>query len=137
VRRRAGKFATAACMTYDPATHRLRWALAGHPTPLRLGTGDELAVGRRGAPLGVLDTVDCRDADSALAAGDGVLLYTDGLTEARRDGRMFGPERAQEVIRAMRGHPSSQLLARLREEARAFGGGRLADDLCLVALNAT
>jgi sigma-B regulation protein RsbU (phosphoserine phosphatase) len=82
----------------------------------------------------VRETVECRDSESELAAGDGVLLYTDGLTEARVGGRLFGPERAQAVIRAMRGHSTAELLARLRDDATAFCGGRLADDLCLVAV---
>jgi serine phosphatase RsbU (regulator of sigma subunit) len=66
-----------------------------------------------------------------------VLLTPDGLTEARRDSRLFGAERAQAVIRAMRGRPSAELLARLRDDAASFCGGRLADDLCLVALQGT
>jgi serine phosphatase RsbU (regulator of sigma subunit) len=135
--RRGGKFATAACLTYDPARRHLRWALAGHPTPLRLGTGDELAIGRRGAPLGVRRDVGCRDAALELPAGEGVLLYTDGLTEARRDSGLFGVERAVDVIRAMVGRSCTELLARLRDEATAFGGGALTDDLCLVAVEAT
>jgi serine phosphatase RsbU (regulator of sigma subunit) len=135
--RRAGQFATAACMTYDPQTRRLRWALAGHPTPLHLGSGDELEVGRRGAPLGVRDSLGCGEAGCDLSAGEGVLLYTDGLTDARQDGRLFGPERAQAVIRAMSGRPSAEILTRLRDDATAFCGGRLADDLCLVALTGT
>lgn len=135
--RRLGKFATAACLTYDPATRRLRWALAGHPAPLHLGSGDELAVGQRGTPLGVRDSVGCDASECELAAGEGVLLYTDGLIEARRDGRLFGTERAQTVIRAMRGRPTAELLARLRDDATALCGGQLADDLCLVALQGT
>jgi len=135
--RRAGNFATAACLTFDPATRRLRLALAGHPSPLQLGSGDELAVGRRGTPLGIDETVGCRAAESELSAGDGVLVYTDGLTEARLDGRLFGAERAQAVIRAMRGRPGAEVLTRLRDAATAFCGGELADDLCLVALQGT
>ena len=132
--RRASRFATAACMTFDPASRRLRWALAGHPTPLRLASGDELPVGRRGSPLAVLESVGCRPAESELAAGDGVLLYTDGLTESRRDGRLFGVERAQAVVRGLSGRPSAELLARLRDDATTFCGGRLADDLCLLVV---
>jgi serine phosphatase RsbU (regulator of sigma subunit) len=137
VRDRAGRFATAVCLTYDPDARRLRWALAGHPTPLRLDSGDELPVGQRGAPLGVRATVGCRPAESPLVAGEGVLLYTDGLTEARREGRLFGPERVQAVIRAMSGRADSQILGRLCQDATEFGGGRLADDLCLLAVHAT
>jgi serine phosphatase RsbU (regulator of sigma subunit) len=135
--RSGGRFATAACMTFDPGTRRLRWALAGHPAPLRLGSGEELPAGGRGAPLAVRETVGCRAAESELAAGDGVLVYTDGLTEARRDRRLFGVERAQAVVRHLDGRPAAELLTRLCAEASAFCGGELADDLCLVALQGT
>jgi serine phosphatase RsbU (regulator of sigma subunit) len=129
-----GRFATAACLTYDPGSRCLRLGLAGHPAPLRLATGDELSIGRRGAPLGLGEPFNCRDADFELQSGDGVLIYTDGLTEARRDGELFGPERAQAIVRAMPDQPAADVLARLRDEATEFCGGRLADDLCLLAL---
>ena len=76
----------------------------------------------------------CVAAESELPAGDGVLLYTDGMTEARRDRGLFGVERAQAVIRDMGGRPTAELLTRLSADATAFCGGELADDLCLVAL---
>jgi serine phosphatase RsbU (regulator of sigma subunit) len=132
--RRAGRFATAACVTFDPAARRLRCAVAGHPAPVRLRSGDELEIARGGTPLAVRDKVGCHDSESELAEGEGVLLYTDGLTEARRDGQLFGVERAQHVIRAMRDRPPTEVLARLRDDATAFCGEHLADDLCLVAL---
>ncbi len=131
------RFATAACMTFDASTQRLRWGLAGHPPPLRLGSGEELDGAGHGLPLGVRATLDCTEGEIDLQAGAGVLLYTDGLVEARAEGRMLGVERAGDLMRQHAAASVADLLATLNDEATAFGGGTLADDLCLVAVQAT
>ena len=82
-------FVTAACMTYLPRERLLRWAYAGHPPALKLPAGASSACRSRA----------CRSVSTASpstprgAAGrgtPGVLLYTDGLTEARHDGSSSG-----------------------------------------------
>jgi serine phosphatase RsbU (regulator of sigma subunit) len=131
------RFVTAVCMTFAPASRRLRWALAGHPPPLRLGTGDELSASKPGPPLGIREQLRCQGASIKLGTGDGVLLYTDGLVESRRDGELFGVDRARDIIREMAAAPTVELLSRLRDEAASFGGDTLADDLCLLAVSAS
>jgi PAS domain S-box-containing protein len=76
--------ASACCALYDPARRRLRWASAGHPSPVlvRAGTAERMA------PLGgtmVGADPECRYSEGALdvAGGDVLLLYTDGLVERR------------------------------------------------------
>jgi sigma-B regulation protein RsbU (phosphoserine phosphatase) len=139
----AGHLVTAACLTYREDTRALRWAYAGHPPALQLRTGAELRAKHPCAALGVLPALTCGESRTTLAPGDGVLLYTDGLTEARtRDRglppaeRFYGLDRASAAIRALAGAPAADVLARLRADAVAFGDGPLADDLCLVALTA-
>ena len=58
-------------------------ALAGHPAPLRLDTGEPAEVERRGPPLGVALDIQPSRTTLTLAPGEGLLLYTDGITEAR------------------------------------------------------
>ena len=84
------EFVTAACVTYLPSEQRLRWAYAGHPPALWLDDGVELAAPGGGIPLGVRADPGCVEGSRQGVAGRGVLLYTDGLTEARRDGDLFG-----------------------------------------------
>jgi sigma-B regulation protein RsbU (phosphoserine phosphatase) len=130
------RFATAVCATYAPAAGLLRWALAGHPSPLHLATGAPLG-GRPGLPLGVAEDVGCVTEALRLAPGDGFLLYTDGLIEARRDGELFGTARAAGIVGEMAGRPSAELLDRLRAEVASFGDEDLDDDLCMLAVRAT
>ncbi|MEA2481684.1 MAG: hypothetical protein QOJ07_3606, partial [Thermoleophilaceae bacterium] len=78
-----GEFVTAACVTYLPAEQRLRWAYAGHPPALSLDDGRELTAPKQGLALGIEADPDCVEGWRHTEPGEGVLLYTDGLTEAR------------------------------------------------------
>jgi serine phosphatase RsbU (regulator of sigma subunit) len=141
-------FVTAACIVFHPLG-RVEWALAGHDGPLRLDTGSPLdANGASGLPLGVADQVGCTTAGAKLEHGAGLLLYTDGLTEARRpegngaapaassngSAELFGAERVERLLRELGGVPAAAVLRRVQHEVEDFTGGRLADDLCLVAM---
>lgn len=144
-------FVTAACLVYRPGDHSLSWALAGHPPPMLLDDGERLNGIRPGLPLGLGERVDCARADRRLDSGDGVLLFTDGLTEARRpftevvaDGRarerplpeLFGSDRIAAVLAEHRGKEPGEVVRALRSAAERFTGGGLADDLCMVAVRA-
>jgi serine phosphatase RsbU (regulator of sigma subunit) len=134
-----GSFITAVCLVFHP-DGRLDWALAGHDPPLRLSDGAPL--GERptpGLPLGVADRLGCATNRTTLAPGEGALLYTDGLTEARRhsDGgetEFFGDERIARLMSSMGRAHTTEVVDRVREEVRSFSAGSLSDDLCVVAL---
>jgi serine phosphatase RsbU (regulator of sigma subunit) len=144
-------FVTAACLVYRPADHRVAWALAGHPSPILLDDGERLNGISPGLPLGLDDSIRCAAAERRLRAGGGVLLFTDGLTEARRpfsdraSGRrvterpkpeLFGNERVAAVLAEHRGEEPEEVVQALRQAAERFTGGGLADDLCMVAVRA-
>ena len=134
-------FVTAACMSLD-ADGGLTWALAGHDSPVRLDGAEPLAAAGEGSglPLGVADQVGARTSASALGPGDGLLVYTDGLTEARRqsaDGEgpeLFGEDSLRRVLTGLEGAAPAAVLSEMRREVEVFSGGRLADDVCAVAL---
>ncbi|HYE63393.1 MAG TPA: PP2C family protein-serine/threonine phosphatase [Phycisphaerales bacterium] len=97
-------FVTAFYGVFDPAAKTLRYASAGHNPPrVRRGSGTAPVVegleGGRDVPLGVLEGTTYREAATTLYAGDGLLLYTDGITEARSpDGEEFGTERLDQRL---------------------------------------
>jgi serine phosphatase RsbU (regulator of sigma subunit) len=130
------RFATAVCASWMPRERTLRWALAGHPPPLDLQAGEPLDDAPPAPPLGLEPDLSCHGGDLHLDPGRGVLLYTDGLVEARADGQLFGAERAARILREGRGEQPATLLERLREAAAAFAGGHLQDDLCMLAMRA-
>ena len=68
-----------------------------------------------------------------LTLEDYLVLYTDGVTEARRDRELFGERRLTEVVAELRGGSAQAVADGVRDAALAFGG-RLRDDLQVVVL---
>jgi phosphoserine phosphatase RsbU/P len=128
------EFVTAACVTYDPGTRVLRFASAGHPAALRLESGDELTAERTGAALGLTLEIDCREGAERLEAGDGVLLYTDGLLEARGINSRYGTSRLRAALRHGKRLAPREILELLKRDLHEFAGERISDDVCLLAL---
>ena len=124
-------FVTVGCVTYSPHDRVLRWGYAGHPPVLWLDTGEELSGGRA-PPLGLSEELVCTTAEHELAPGTGVLLYTDGVTEARHDGALFGQSRLAKIVQALKGQGPSEVVATVTTEVQRFAATRLTDDLCLV-----
>jgi hypothetical protein len=133
-------FVTALIAELDLASGELRWVSAGHPPPLLLRGGRmvktlELAPG---PPLGLqLAALPPAEGHESLQPGDMVLLYTDGLTEARRPGGgLFTVERLGEFIEreAASGQAAPETLRRLREAIIERHEGDLRDDATAVLL---
>ena len=127
------EFVTAACVTYLPSEQRLRWGYAGHPPALWLDDGRELNAPAQGFPLGVRADLGCVEGTQRSTAGAGVLLYTDGLTEARHDGKLFGLDGVSAALGGLRMPSPSEAIAILRTRVADFAYGTLTDDLCLLA----
>jgi serine phosphatase RsbU (regulator of sigma subunit) len=133
-------FVTAACVVYRPGDNSIRWSVAGHDSPLLLDDGTPLPNRpSAGVPLGIEDSTGCATAASSLALGSGLLLYTDGVTEARSSNgaapdALFGERRLADLISELRGEPPTAVVERIRDAVLDHTGGRLEDDLCLVAL---
>jgi serine phosphatase RsbU (regulator of sigma subunit) len=129
----SSEFVTAACMTYLPDERLLRWAYAGHPPGLWMHDGQELAAPRQGPPLGIEE--DPEYVEGALRCPDqaGALLYTDGLTEARRNGEFFGLKGVSAVLGQLHNPSPSEAVAVLRARVAEFAYGTLTDDLCMLA----
>jgi serine phosphatase RsbU (regulator of sigma subunit) len=130
-----GKFITMAYLTVHGETGALAAAAAGHPKP-RLVGGDgavsALPVG--GLALGVVTEQEYEDARSELAPGSSVVMFTDGVIEARRDGEMFGEERLDAVLAQRYGLSAQELAAAVVDACRSWSGGDLADDCAVVVV---
>jgi serine phosphatase RsbU (regulator of sigma subunit) len=139
------RFVTAVCLNIGSGPGaEVTWASAGHDVPWFLDTATALPGGRVGAPLGIgADSLKLEVGRVPLTAGRGILVFTDGLLEGRAGHRdpvrpleLFGEERVRAVVRANRGAAPAHVLEALVAAVRAFAGGPLADDLCLVAVRA-
>jgi PAS domain S-box-containing protein len=114
---------------------RLRVALAGHPPPLLIGAdGHARLLGEPGTLLGVLDPVEIHETEAELRPNEIVLLYTDGVPEARRDGEQLGEQGLIDLSRQAPRLTLDGLLDHIERAAVNQAGGSLHDDLALLAL---
>lgn len=128
------RFATGLLAELDCETGLLRWVSAGHPPPLLLRRGklvkslDVEPALPFGMPFAGDQVVVGREA---LEPGDRVLVYTDGLPEARRpDGTFFGLRRLADFVEhaAATGLPAPETLRRLRHDIVSHQLTELTDD---------
>lgn len=127
------EFVTAGCVTYLPDEQLLRWAYAGHPRALWLDNGQELVAPTQGTPLGIGQDLGLTESSQRSMAGAGVLLYTDGLTEARGADRRFGIGGVRAALGGLSRPSPAEAVAILRARVADFGYGVQADDICLLA----
>jgi phosphoserine phosphatase RsbU/P len=112
-------------------------ALAGHPAPLRLDSGQPAEVERRGPPLGVALDIQPSRTTLSLAPGEGLLLYTDGVTEARTapgSQQRLGEDGLREALVACAGQDTTATLDALLQVTPDLAAGTPTDDVCLLAL---
>jgi PAS domain S-box-containing protein len=121
--------------TVVPEGARLVMASAGHPQPLVLRASGEVETVRCGGPLlGVMADVVHPDVIVTLGPGDALVCFTDGVTEGRGAGGMFGDERLERLLAGSAGLDASALVDRVVDTAVAYQGGRSQDDLAVLAL---
>jgi len=126
------EFVTAACVSYLRDEQLLRWAYAGHPPALWMRDGRELVAPSQGVALGLVEDPDYVEGSLHSEGGASVLLYTDGLTEARRDGELFGLEGVSAVLSELQNPSPREAIAVLRARVAEFAYGTLTDDLCML-----
>lgn len=128
------RFMCLLCARVDVSRALIRFANAGLTPPLvRRADGRVEELLESGMLLGVSAGAAYRTSAVELAAGDVVLVYTDGLTEASRGGRMFGVEGARDVLARHAHRRASDIAEELLAAVRAWADEPL-DDLTLVVL---
>jgi len=131
-------FITAFYASYDKGTQTLTYANGGHNLPFvwRASEGRCILLDADGMLIGVLEDVFYEERALKLQSGDVLILYTDGVTEARDErGEQFGEERLYRVVRE-KGHlPAQELLDQVYRQVREFSGGLAqSDDITMVIM---
>jgi serine phosphatase RsbU (regulator of sigma subunit) len=138
-RHRGGEaFSTAILGQLELATGRFTWVNAGHFAPLLLRGGKVVKAleSDPGLPLGLSGEAPV-PSTQALEPGDRLLLFTDGIVEARSPaGELFGEERLIELVRkaTASGYSAAEAMRRLKLEILRHQNGSLNDDATILSI---
>jgi sigma-B regulation protein RsbU (phosphoserine phosphatase) len=132
----AGRFATLCYVRLDLPRGTITYANAGHNPPLLVrASGAVERLHQGGTVLGVFPDATYQGGELRLAAGDRLLLYTDGITEARnRSDEEFGEERLTAALAKYRHLDAVGLHAAVLADVTGFATGGFQDDATLLAV---
>ena len=107
----------------------------GHPAPRIVRSDGTLEpLDAHGLVLGIERGQSYEEVHGRLATGDAVVLYTDGVLEARRNGELYGFERLDAALAAGAGRAPETVARAVLDDCRAFAQGELADDCAIVVV---
>lgn len=134
-----GHYVTIFYGVLDLPSRVLHYVNAGHCPPiLRHGDGSVTSLDATRPVLGFMLDSGFGSEQLALAPGDRLLLYTDGVTEAANgDGEEFGPERLQALLDGPKHEPLADRYEQIMNNVRKHAAGKFTDDatLLLIAVN--
>lgn len=127
-------YATLFFAEYDPRARRLRYANCGHLPGLILRADDTMIrLAPTATVVGLFRDWECEIGESALAPGDTLVLYTDGITEAFNDCREeFGEQRLIESLLRHRDERPRALIDAILGTVKGFSPHEQYDDMTLV-----
>ena len=130
------RFASLIYLELSPQSNRIHLFNAGHMPPLLLQEGEVKELPRGNPALGLMPQVEYQVHQISLHAGDVLLLYSDGITDARnREGEFFGEERLKEKLQQLGELSAPEMGNRLLAAVREFQGDTPAfDDISLIVL---
>jgi serine phosphatase RsbU (regulator of sigma subunit) len=120
-----------------PAGASVQISSAGHPLALvRRADGRVQTFGRPGTLLGLLPDPELRDSRTSLRTGDSLILFTDGVTEARGqiDRNLYGHDRLNDVVAGLGDMSAGHIADAIQQAVLAFSGGQISDDTVALVL---
>jgi serine phosphatase RsbU (regulator of sigma subunit) len=145
----SGKFVTLFYAVIDPKKHTFTCGLAGHPEPKLLFPGGTTladgsvvpeheptitSIGMEGLALGILSDQDYEQKEYPFPPGSSLVVYTDGVVEARREGRLYGQFRLERRILEESGGGAGQIAYSIYEDCHAYAEHGLNDDVAIVVV---
>jgi serine phosphatase RsbU (regulator of sigma subunit) len=128
-------FVTLVVAYVDVARHMFEYAAAGHPHPVVLAGRREFPLSAEGhLPVGILRGNVYPTNRAVLPDDSCVVMYTDGMTDARADGATFGEKRLRATITEHAHLPAQELADTLLDTVTAYAGGVLPDDCAVVVV---
>jgi len=131
---RRQELVSAVCLRLRPEHGGVAWARAGHPPPLRMPELTELSADGATFLLGAKKTLELRNAESRLSPSEGLVVYTDGATDLRRDDEMLGLEGLTRVLAPLHGLTSRVIADEAERSILGWADRPIRDDMCLLVL---
>ena len=133
------RFCTVAYLRVQPQPEQppvITLVIGGHSLPVRVDGAGKNAdmIGVHGDLIGVLDDPVFTETDVQLKPGDVLCLYTDGVSEGRRDNEYYGDERLVALLSNLAGEPAADIAEKIVEDVVTFQNGLPRDDIAVVVL---
>ncbi len=120
----------------DRRSGTLTYCSAGHPPGIiRRTTGDISLLKTRSPVIGIFPSSRFKDEQVTTRHGDMLLLYTDGVIEARCEGDLYGEDRLVGVVRGSGTTNTKEMPKRIFKEVSGFCEGGLKDDLAILTIS--
>jgi serine phosphatase RsbU (regulator of sigma subunit) len=133
-----GSLVTLVLAVIDQGADELHWCVAGHPPPVILAAdGGYRRLDDPDPPCGIFPGIAFRAGVAPFRPGDALVLYTDGVIEARRAGREFGEEALHDVLVGAARDAPAELARAAYAAVRDWCGGRLGDDVAIAVVRRT
>jgi serine phosphatase RsbU (regulator of sigma subunit) len=135
------RFCTAALARIDPPANgageaHVTLALGGHPLPIVLRKDGRVeSIGQPGTILGVLPSPSLADVEATLAAGDSLILYTDGVLDIENRAKRGDPDWLKDQIAVATGKSADEIAEALAQAAVERHGDHLRDDIAILVLH--
>ncbi len=132
----SGNFITALYAVYDDRSQTLTFSRAGHCYPLLVRDGICTELISRGKFMGIIKNIQFEEKVIKLKSGDRLLLYTDGLSEARSiNGEEFGKNELIKKLSGFKTEEDADLAALIYKELVSFcSHDNFDDDICIITL---
>jgi PAS domain S-box-containing protein len=130
-------YSTLLCGFLRPNASSVRLALAngGHPPPIVVRAPGTVEVPHnRDTVIGAFNDLSWSSRQLTLNVGDILVAYTDGITESRRDGELFGERRIAQVVLETSAQSIEDIADAIIDAVREFAGHEPMDDLALMAM---
>jgi serine phosphatase RsbU (regulator of sigma subunit) len=125
---------SAVCLRIRAGETKLSWAVAGHPPPLLLPSLQEQPTAGSTYLLGAEASLRLPTAEVAVGDNEGVLIYTDGATDVRREGVLLGVDGLSRLLRPLVALPAKSLARKAEEAILDWTDEPIRDDLCVFVL---
>jgi len=131
---RRQELVSAVCVRMRPGDGTVCWARAGHPPPLRLPDLAELDPDGSTFLLGADATLTLENTEASIAAGESLVVYTDGATDVRRGREMLGLDGLSRTLAPLNGLAARVIADEAERSILGWADRPIRDDLCLLVL---